>query len=147
MVDNTDLKELEKLTPEERIKVLRVRQAAIEKEMQDELKVAEDLIEKSNIEIEQESEETKLEKLFKHIQEDNLEDAVKEETNNIEERAQYNVVTNEVDQKIEEMKATYTRNDDVKYKKDEVAGSYKSEMTDTATETWKELGYEKPIMR
>ena len=150
MVDKDMFKELEKLTPEERIKRLRQIEAEIEKEKNEQLKAAEALLEKSNAELEQESEDQKLEKLFSDIDndltdEDNLEKAVKDEIEEkLEDQVQYSIAKSEVDERIDDMRASYANNDG-NYKNQAVNSSYQTEVIDQVKENWKAMGYEKLI--
>lgn len=144
MVIKDLFKDIEKLTPEERVKRLKEIEEAIEHEKNEQIKAAEELIEKANHEMENESEEDKLERLFEHItEEESLEQAVKkEDAENIEGHVQYNNPVNEVEEKIEEIQGMYARNDDVMYKKGDVSTTYDKPM-DAAAENWKAMGYEK----
>lgn len=151
MVDKQIFAELEKLAPEERIKKLKEIEEDIEKEKNAQIKAAEELIEKTNQEMHEESREEKLERLFEHAKNDepdeSLENAVKgQEVENIEEHVQYQVSVNEIDERVNDVMDYYSGNNqnDVYKKEGGVSGSYNSaELKDAATENWKAMGYEK----
>lgn len=148
MVDKNNFKELEKLAPEERIKRLKELEAAIEQERSNQLNAAKALIDKSTEEIEQETEEEKIQRLFQHIEEEeSLEETVsKQKADTIEGHVEYAVPANEVDNAVINFAEMYKSSEDAN-KKVEVKESYQQGVVDTASDAWKQLGYAKPMFK
>ncbi|MBW3015967.1 hypothetical protein KY330_06095 [Candidatus Woesearchaeota archaeon] len=141
------VEELEKLSPEERLKRLEELKLQLRKEKEKQILAAEELIKKTNEEIHRQEDED-IKKMMDDIEEsDTLEETVKgEEPEASEHPTMYDTPKDLVDEKLQKIQDGYQRsNTDSKYENKEAQKIYKSGsgVKAASDKNWDDLGYKK----